>query len=118
MGALRQPAWSLANKVLQRTKAAARATRSLWPSPLNTGTLGRFGMATDLQNLNRKVRFWSVVAVASLVGLRLAVDLYGGPSIGLGISIAFGFGIAIGLLSICFGERFWRLVRYLRFFFF
>jgi hypothetical protein len=33
--------WWLANKVLQRTKAAARASRSLWPSPLNTDTLGR-----------------------------------------------------------------------------
>jgi hypothetical protein len=75
-------------------------------------------MTADLQKMNRKVRFWSVVAVASLVGLRLAVDLYGGPSIGLGISIAFGFGIAVGLLSLCFGERFWRLVGYLRFFFF
>ena len=80
--------------------------------------MGRFGMATDLQNMNRKVRFWSVVAVASLVGLRLVVDLYGGPSIGPGISIAFGFGIAVGRLSLCFGERFWRLVGYLRFLFF
>jgi hypothetical protein len=75
-------------------------------------------MASDLQNMNRKVRFWSVVAVATLVGPRLAVDLYRGPSIGLGISIAFGIGIAVGLLSLWFGERFWRLVGYLRFFFF
>ena len=30
----------LPNKVLQLTKAAARAPRSLWPSQLNTGTLG------------------------------------------------------------------------------
>jgi hypothetical protein len=32
---------SLTNKVLQRTNAAARASRSLWPSPLSTGTLAR-----------------------------------------------------------------------------
>ena len=85
---------------------------------LNNGTFGRLAMATDLQNLDRKVRFSSVVAVASLVGLRLAVDLYSGPSIGVGLSIAFGIGIAVGLLSLSFGERFWGIVRHLRFFFF
>jgi len=33
--------WTLPNKVLQRTNAAARATRSLWHSQLNTDTLAR-----------------------------------------------------------------------------
>ncbi len=31
----------LHDKVLQRMESAARASRSLWPSPLNTGTLAR-----------------------------------------------------------------------------
>jgi hypothetical protein len=61
-------------------------------------------MAPDLYNLDRRVRFWSVVAVGSLVGLRVAVDTYSGPSIALGVSIAFGVAVTFGLASLWLRE--------------
>jgi hypothetical protein len=75
-------------------------------------------MAPDLRSLERRVYFWSMVALGSFIGLRVAVDTYSGPSIALGLSIPFGVALAFGLMSLCFGERFWRrLSRFFYFFF-
>ena len=75
-------------------------------------------MTTDVYNLDRRVRFWSVVAVGAVIGLRFAVHAYSGPSIALGLSVAFGAAVVLGLTSLWFGERFWRFVfRFFCFFF-
>ena len=76
-------------------------------------------MGPDLYNWDRRVRLWSVVAVGILVGLRVAVRTYSGPSIALGLSIVFAVAVALGLASLWLGERFWRFLgRFFRFFFF
>ena len=70
-------------------------------------------MADDLQRIQRKVRLWLAVVLASLLGLRLAVDLYSGSRIELGLSLAFGIASVVLLLSSWLGPRFWRLLSYL-----
>lgn len=70
-------------------------------------------MPSDLQKLSSRVHRWLGVVVSSLVGLRLAVDLYSGPSIGLGICIACGIAGAFGLSSLWLGQRFWSVFAWL-----
>ena len=102
---------------LPRSQLFHPATR-FGPTRTNAGTLGEFEMTSDLRSLDRRVRFWSMVALGSFVGLRVAVDTYSGPSIALGLSITFGVAVAFGLTSLWFGERFWRFVRRFFYFFF
>jgi hypothetical protein len=73
-------------------------------------------MASEEDTLDRRIRLWSAAIVAILIGLRLAMDVYSGPSIMRGLSIAGAIALALGLLSLLFGRRFWHLMAYLLFF--
>jgi hypothetical protein len=72
-------------------------------------------MAFEEDKLDRRIRLWSVAVVATLVGLRWAMELYGGPSIVRGLSIAGAVALVVGLLSFLLGRRFWHLIAYLFF---
>ena len=67
-------------------------------------------LTIDTQRSDRKLRFWLVVVSASCAGLRVAMDAYSGPSVALGLTIALGFGTAMGLLSLRLGDRVWRFL--------
>jgi hypothetical protein len=73
-------------------------------------------MASEEDKLDRRIRLWSIAVVAILAGLRVAMEVYGGPSILRGLSIAGAAALAVGLLSLLFGRRFWQLMAYLLFF--
>ncbi len=49
--------------------------------------------------LQRRVRFWSVLALGSFVGVRFATHAYAGPSIALGLGLALAFGFVAAVLS-------------------
>jgi hypothetical protein len=73
-------------------------------------------MASDGDKIDRHIRIWSVVVVATLVGFRLAMDVYNGPSVVRGLAIAGAIALTVGLPSFLFGRRFWQLMFYLLFF--
>jgi hypothetical protein len=75
-------------------------------------------MAPDLYNLDRRIRFWSLVFVGIVLGFRVGLRVYSGPSIAVGLSIAFGVAVALGLVALWLGERVWRAISWLVWFFF
>jgi hypothetical protein len=72
-------------------------------------------MTPEADKMDRRIRQWSAIVVACLIGLRLAMHVYSGPSIAFGLSIAGGVALVVGLLSLCFGHRFWQFLARLPF---
>jgi len=61
--------------------------------------------ASALASLERWVLLGSALALGGVVGLRVAVDVYSGPSTGLGLSISVGTAVAVCLSLVCVPDR-------------
>jgi hypothetical protein len=75
-------------------------------------------MTPEADKMDRRIRLGSATFIACLIGFRLAMDVYDGSRIAIGLSIAGGVALAVALLSLYFGNRFWRFLAGLFFFFF
>ena len=69
--------------------------------------------AAALAALQGRVAGGTALAGAALIGFRLAIDVYSGPSIALGLAITAGIAVALSLAFICLPETPRTILMYL-----